>query len=76
MSDYTPTTEDVAVCYMAAGALRTSRREHDALMEAGERYRPEFDRWLAEHDREVKAEAWDECLESLRPELEHELLYV
>ena len=49
MSDYTPTTEEV--------------RDHYASY-PGARFTPEtaewFDRWLAEHDRQVAERAWHE----------------
>lgn len=54
MSDYTPHIDDVAMAYVHAtnGDTWVAGRA-DAL-------RAEFYRWLAEHDREVKAEAWAE----------------
>ena len=57
MTEYVPTTEEVRRCYgdihcsdLNAGSLES----HECPEEA------EFDRWLAEHDRQVKADAWDE----------------
>lgn len=54
MNDYTPTTEEVRDGYElnASDLCRQplGHRDHYA----------EFDRWLAEHDRQVKAEAWAE----------------
>lgn len=43
--DYTPTTEEVE--------RATAGYDVFALSEG------EFDRWLADHDREVAAQAWD-----------------
>ena len=45
MSDYTPTTADIEAEYGRIGN--------------GPERRAAFHRWLAEHDREVKAEAWE-----------------
>ena len=35
-------------------------------MYGGPRYEPEFDRWLAAHDAEVRAQALNEAVASLR----------
>ena len=43
---YTPTTEDVEFCFVG---------EYDPEMRSRA-----FHRWLAAHDREVAAQAWDE----------------
>ena len=55
MSDYTPTTEDIRRYFPSEPStwvwLDSEWRPMDREL---------FDRWLAEHDREVKAEAWDE----------------
>ena len=60
MNDYTPTTEEVRDGYElnASDLCRQplGHRDHYA----------EFDRWLAEHDRQVKAEAWAEGVKSER----------
>lgn len=48
MSDYTPTTEEVAEIYFQSGYKTTPEQ---------------FYRWLAEHDREVKADVYDEALQ-------------
>lgn len=45
MTEYTPTTEEVREIYYESGYKTTPEQ---------------FDRWLAEHERKVKAEAWDE----------------
>lgn len=55
MSDYTPTTEAVRGAY-----LYEAQRHGDAF-KGNAATRAEFDRWLAQ----VKAEAWDECFDSL-----------
>lgn len=52
MSDYTPTTGIVKGAYM----IHKFQHEHVEL----EGSAAEFDRWLAEHDRKVRAEAWEE----------------
>ena len=53
MSNYTPTTEDVREAYGWSG--------HDSYIELNRiSRREEFDRWLAEHDRQVAERAWDE----------------
>jgi len=61
MNEYTPTTEEVreGYCYMGIGPLDDWRE--DELLE---KHGKEFDRWLAEHDRQVKAEAWAEGVKS------------
>jgi len=57
MSDeYTPTTDGVRWAYATfGGMLREEGPERTFDTATGE-----FNRWLAEHDRQVKAEAWDE----------------
>lgn len=54
MSDYIPTTEEVREFF--ADSPYVWRTGLDAPLEAGDA----FDLWLAEHDRELQAEAWDE----------------
>ena len=51
MSEYTPTTDEVRAEYVQNRAIRVPTTTAVAS---------EFDRWLAAHDREVKAEAFDE----------------
>ena len=46
MEDFTPTTEDVRLIWI--------------ISRTGCKARAEFNRWLAEHDREVAEKAWDE----------------
>ena len=46
MEDFTPTTEDVRLIWI--------------ISQTGCKARAEFDRWLAEHDREVAEKAWAE----------------
>lgn len=50
MNEYTPITEEVRDSYDYQFTLGMNDISRIA----------EFDRWLAEHDREVKADAWDE----------------
>ena len=54
MSEYVPTTEQVRGAYARAGFLPVSDGERNERRAA-------FDRWLAAHDREVKAEALREA---------------
>lgn len=49
MGDYTPTTEQVRMSFVTD--------DHDRYTDPG----PEFDRWLATHDREVAARALEEA---------------
>ena len=57
MTDYTPTTEEVREEYVyGAQEVDLDDRVVVSFDEADAR----FDRWLAAHDAEVKAEAWDE----------------
>lgn len=73
MSDYTPSAERVRQAYLEHYEFRRAAPGNGGkLNKYPDELETEFDRWLAS----VKAEGWDECLESLRPELEHELLYV
>jgi hypothetical protein len=51
MSDYIPTTEQIA------DAWHFASRDYPFKSRVK---RAEFNRWLAEHDREVAAGAWDE----------------
>ena len=51
MSDYTPTTEDVEFCFVG---------EYDPEMRSRA-----FHRWLAAHDREVRAQALREAADVL-----------
>ena len=51
MSDYTPTTDEVFHAYWSHVA-------YERMLRGGEPpERAEFDRWLAEHDAKVRAEA-------------------
>lgn len=52
MSEYTPTVYDIKLAY-----CDSDWTGHDYAAQA-----PEFDRWLAAHDREVSAKAWDEAV--------------
>lgn len=56
MTGYTPNTEEIKEAWN-----RRYDGEHTSAPRAErEKYDAEFDRWLAEHDREVKAQARDE----------------
>lgn len=61
----TPTTEAVR-CYWSLGCTMelwlTRRRDAEA------QYGPEFDRWLAEHDRQVRADERTKIAEAIRAE--------
>ena len=59
MSEYTPTTQQVRR-YWQYGANAWSAASADDRDPVGQRFGAQFDRWLAAHDAEVKAEAWDE----------------
>lgn len=57
MSEYIPETSVVRVSYGRTG--------HDSYIESNRWAKEaEFDRWLAAHDREVAAKAWDEGYEA------------
>lgn len=58
MSEYTPTTEDVREVYKSGAWLRADDQESAWKPEVyAPRYYAEFDRWLAQHDAEVRAQA-------------------
>lgn len=57
MTDFTPTTEQVRQAYGVAHELTGASMDER-----------EFDRWLAQHDREVAAEAWDAAVKAMRYE--------
>lgn len=54
MSEYVPRTADVRECYASSGDGL------DFRLRLFERY-AEFDRWLAEVQREAAEKAWDRC---------------
>ncbi|WP_420114531.1 hypothetical protein [Pseudactinotalea sp.] len=56
MSEYTPSTEHIESVY---GRVHDT---HGIPVQSQER-RAEFRRWLAAHDAEVRAEAWDQGAE-------------
>jgi hypothetical protein len=62
MAEYTPTTRDVKRKYMLVvpGSGEAERAFHYGPTNKG----TEFDRWLAEHDREVYQRAIEECKRS------------
>lgn len=51
-TEYTPTTLDVAFAYQVAGG---AFGDYAALANRGAKHRPEFDRWLADHDKALRA---------------------
>lgn len=53
MDDYTPTDEQVRAAYV--------RGMRDTFVAAAADHEAEFDRWLAQHDREVTAKALREA---------------
>ena len=55
MSDYTPATEQVANVYATAWNDATDPADVPEVMRHA---RAEFDRWLAEHDRQTAERAW------------------
>jgi hypothetical protein len=58
MSDeYTPTTGEVRAVYASACFVKTAFNRYDSNAERG---LAEFDRWLAEHDRQVAHDAVDD----------------
>lgn len=54
MTEYTPTTETVRYAYAAHNA-------HYGGEMGYQKQATEFDRWLAEHDRQVQAEALEQA---------------
>lgn len=58
MTKYTPTTEQVRRIYVKHAAFHGVGKSalHGFSAEA------EFDRWLAEHDRQVREKLWDEIV--------------
>lgn len=68
MSDYTPTTEEVRLEYMAVRWGKNDTVSFDA--------RAEFDRWLAARDAEVAAKAYERAIldVGLNPDLANQLL--
>lgn len=53
MSDYTPTTEEVRDTYEGVYACGCCAMPDEESL-------AQFDRWLAEHGRQVAEKAWDE----------------
>lgn len=63
MSEFTPTTDQVRNEYTFDASAEYNGTDHAAAcIESSER---EFDRWLAAHDAEIAARAWDEAIASL-----------
>ncbi|UXO93877.1 hypothetical protein Pan2_58 [Pseudanabaena phage Pan2] len=61
MTEYTPTTEEVREAFVSHGesAWFPTADSYDEWKDAGGA-EGEFDRWLAERDRQVAERAWDE----------------
>lgn len=57
MTEYTPTIEQVRYRYWSYGSPVPEFLQGTAEYVAG----ADFDRWLAEHDRQVAERAWNEC---------------
>lgn len=57
MSEFTPDTESVRYRYALDRTVMLGENEFDRAL-------GEFNRWLADHDREVAAKAWDEGYEA------------
>lgn len=59
-SDYTPDTEEVREDFTCAvyEGISSRRAVEDANFE-WDRRAAQFDRWLAEHDRQIAEAAWD-----------------
>lgn len=55
---YTPTTEQVRDDYQRCGCDRCSLTDDSDWADE----HAEFDRWLAEHDRQVSEHVWDNCI--------------
>lgn len=56
VNNYTPTTEDIKGDSLMNDFTPTTEEARQGSIWLGD----EFDRWLAKHEREVKAEAWEE----------------
>lgn len=54
MTDYVPNTGEIKRSYVRQLLSRWPDYDGDLGQE--------FDRWLAEHDRQVETEAWDDCI--------------
>lgn len=60
MSDYTPLDHEVRARAISGGAPFIHRRDGGRASEAEMTAEAEFDRWLAENNRQVAEKAWDE----------------
>lgn len=61
----TPTTEEVRAHYADHRLVTLEGDDNDlptsyVVRQLDQVYGPEFDRWLAAHDAQIRAEAWDE----------------
>lgn len=61
MSDYTPTTERVRNSYANDVASYPKPANVFEAAARAEAAKEEFDRWLAEHDRQVSERVWDQA---------------
>ena len=66
MSEYTPTTYEVRDAYAMTDEGLDFKRVAQERREA-------FDRWLAEHDRQVAERAWAACVDHLEATLGGEM---
>lgn len=62
MREYVPTTGQVRGFWASDGKHQPAAKSYDYIEAADE-----FDRWLAKHDRDVKAEALEEAASSPIP---------
>lgn len=68
MSEYTPSLDEARDRYADARAgVGEWTRFDDSVLRAVEDAYAEFDRWLADHDAKVRAEALREAAEGMRP---------
>lgn len=64
--EFTPTTDDVRGCY-----AETQTGGEFGYMDNGEAGSADFDRWLAAHDAEVKAQALKDAADAVDSEGHH-----
>lgn len=62
---YTPKTHEVLTRFIPAGAFVVAQNRRATASTAEIVAEMEFDRWLAEHDRQVSAVAWDKCVAAM-----------
>lgn len=68
---YTPTTEELRILYVSSEIECPGGATHDA---DDARANAEFDRYLAEHDRQVAERAWDACRQAAYDETGNDYL--